>query len=250
MKRDEISYILVIVLLLCGLSAGNARADFSYYIPDIPGTSDYPGVEHFDWINRSYTYNTGGGGTFSVDVTMYAPDDWAAGTYSGYRAADDGWALGGGSPTVTSASTGTNFNNVYSYFYKVTNSNTAINTFTVPFDQATVLDYGYASDGGAPVFLMGPSGTDLNIAFSGLNGSGQTDSVSFYMTSQHWWGWQSLDANASPVTGSTTLSSLHNSPDGMIPAPNPEASTVALYLVGLAGMAGFTYLRQRRTQLS
>ncbi len=79
----------------------------------------------------------------------------------------------------------------------------------------------------------------------GLDGGGQTDSATFYMTSQYRWGWQPLEANSGSVTGTTTLSSLHDSPNGMIPAPNPEASTVALYLVGLMGMAGFTYLKQR-----
>jgi hypothetical protein len=265
MKTKTVLLVFLTALLLPLLSGGSANAGYSYYIPDIYGASSpYPETAHFDWINNTYTFNDGSNLSFSINFTFQAPDNWSDTPYSTYRPRDNGYSQpdGGGGyeydTKVNSQMTGgqNDWNDVYSYFYQVQNTGTEVlQTVFIPFDQAAVEDFGYIDDnaGGIDPDLMATAGSQLRIRYSdafGVGGLDQNDTSEWvYMTSQSWWGWQSLTANLGSVDGTTTLSSLHSSPNGQIPAPNPEAPVLALYVVGLMGMVGYAYMRKRQGEV-
>jgi len=278
MKTKTVSLIFLAFLLLPLFSAGSANAGYSYYIPDIDGsaTNPYPETEYFDWVSRVYYYETAGGtatydgtytatnNTFQIEVRMYAPDTWTTGTTS-TSPPDADYTTGTyqqqNDPEHVAAETWVNtslpdqnFDNVYSYFYQITNigdgigTATTIDSLSIPYNPADVKGYGFVndSDGDDPISMDASSNTELALTFSGI---AETNSSEwFFMTSESWWGWQDLTYNGSSASGSTEMASWtsHSSPSGGIPAPNPEAPVVALYIVGLMGTVGFTYMRKRQ----
>ncbi len=212
--------------------------------------TEYPGTEHFDWVNRSYTYNSGTDNQFTINVILNAPDNWTnegENDYTGYRKIDYGTYFG--FSTVWADGT-QSFDNVYSYFYQIDNTGSeSVTSISIPYDPASVSGYGYVNGIGQDLYPIDTNNNKLNVEFNpGYTGTLDPGEKSdwFFMTSENWWGWQPLTYNGdTSATGSTYLSSLHDSPDGMIPAPNPEASTVALYIVGLIGM-GTLYYRKKK----
>jgi len=252
MKLNKKILCAMFVLLVGLLSMGSS--DAAFYIPNIDGSANpYPPTEHLDWINRTYTYNSSTASEFAIQVRMWAPDNWnTPGNQNGidydtyqpddqsYTYANIQWGLG----------LNQNFDDVYSYFYKVTNASGSndLTQLSIPFDPATGVNYGYVDDDdGENPTSIGPLSSNLQI---GLALTGTETSEWFFMTSQYWWGWQQLSYNAgTDATGQTQINSIYYSPDGMIPAPNPEAPTVALYIVGLLVMGWLTRLKLRQREL-
>ncbi len=249
----RIILLMLFILLSVLFISGNAGAAY-YGVYDIRDDDDepdeYPGTEHFDWVNRSYTYTYGESETFSINVVLNAPDNWTTQEgidYTGYRVSDHDY----GTTTVWESSPG-DFDNVYSYFYQVENTGSSnITSIDIPYDPATVTGFGYFEESGFEnIGSMDISSNTFTVTFDGLGLGADETSSWFFMTSEYWWGWQPLTLNGeTSVSGSTYLSSIHNSPDGMVPAPNPEASTVALYIIGLIGMGTLYYRKKKMAEM-
>ena len=254
--KNKKTLIIILITAVLGLSSVQIVHAAYYGIYDIReveenvyGPETYPDLVHFDWVNRTYTYNSSGD-TFSITVNLYAPNNWDTPSsqdgidYDEYKKEDYTYGSTqweGGSET---------FDDVYSYFYQIENqSSTIISDITIPYDPATVVGYGSAADElTTDISNMTVANDQITATFDGGLSAGATSDW-FFMTSENWWGWQPLTYNGdTAATGSTYLSHLYNSPDGMIPAPNPEAPTVALYIIGLLGMGGFYYNRKRRIE--
>ncbi len=243
MKKLVLAAIFAVVFLMCSGTVYGAY----YGVYDIRDDTDepekYPLVEDFQWVDHTYTYQGTGGEVFTVEFTLYAPTGWTTdpngNSYGAY--VDDDYSN----------------SNVYSYYYKVTNTGSDLDSLTIPYSPADLGTTGVetGSTGSQPIVNNNTVDSTLNVYFDfpfipGYDGlqAGES-SMDFFMTSPNWWGWQSLSANGGLVTGTTTLSSLYDSPDGMIPAPNPEASTVALYIVGLIGMGTLYYRKKKMAEM-
>jgi len=57
-----------------------------------------------------------------------------------------------------------------------------------------------------------------------------TDTSTIYVASDYWWGW-----SAARFDG-TTEETSGGAYNGKLPAPNPEAPTVALFMLGIFGL--------------
>lgn len=251
------------ILFLAGafltiLAVQNASA--IYYIPDIGSDpSQRPATKHFDWLNYMPGYSlSASGDDITVKMRLYAPENWGP---SGTNETHSGYTVGEQTHLTISWDSGVNpadatFDNVYSYFYQVTNEATSageVTNFLFPFSPANVIGYGTASDSGVasevPINNIDVNSVRVKAEwddkFSPNPLTAGSTSEWFFITSEYWWGWQDtlIDGNAS--SGSTQFySSSHYSPNGQVPAPNPEAPVVALYLVGLGGVVAV--FRHRR----
>lgn len=247
MKKIKSLLYISMVFFICLMGTQSVKAAYFgvYDIRDIGDSvyapEDYPDTVHFDWVNRTYTYQ---GQTtdvyFSIEFNLYAPNSWDSEIYGDYQDATLGDA------------------NLYSYYYQVTytSSENQLKGVDIPYYPADLTSVGITGSGEPTQIYNYPDESLITVRFSNSGNYLEEDETSrlFYMTSGSWWGWQQLtyDANSGTdgnAAGSTVLSSLYSSPDGMIPAPNPEAPTVALYIVGLFGMGAVYYKRKRQAGL-
>ncbi len=262
----KVTKVLGIVAILFFFTiSGTAFANFSYYIDDVNnGWSPYPSVKEFDFITtgNGYGYDDpfvitdGADLTYSVDFTFYAPDNWTDNQgpsnfdYTGYRPADDGLVYGDNIVSSSTSSPGS-FDEVYTYFYTITNTGTTpLESFRLTFANADIQDYGYMT--AADATYEAPESVKVNPVYDYINvdflvddsqpgewylASGET--TTFFVTSQSWWGMGGVRTTG--MSGSVDFS------DGFeLPSPNPEASTVLLYSIGLMGIAGFARIRNRK----
>jgi len=238
-KRILVFAILVSVLLFApqaytapfwDIPTGTAGTD--YLVSDFAGSSADFSFWNINPITFQYTAGTD---TFNVEFKFSAPQNWG-GAYASYT------------PNSLLGLSSTSFNDVYGYFYKVTETaNTGLRTFEIGYDQLK-----------ASVLTGSVTGPDVNVGLQDLGGSvlatftggagtfgalkNQTSDW-FYMTSKNWWGWSDTLADSQFVSGSVGLNDYTMSPSGQIPAPNPEAPTIALYLMGLFGVGWFTRMK-------
>lgn len=260
-------------LALVFFTASPVTANF--YIPDIDGTpaNPYPDVWHFNWINANHYGYTGsfvfensgtpGGGPsdylkYTVDFTYYAPDNWnnangitdlngVSYETAGHIPSNGQWGKytytgDPGTTQVTSLDSGTNFNDVYSYFYTITvDPASEVKLFTFELDYQPIAsplsDFGYADT--PPVTLsMADASNQLQVLFGSVGnfGLGGGDGpLTIYQTSQYWYGFNNYSADSTGGASGTS---------GKLPSPNPEAPTVALFAMGLLGVLGFRYYRK------
>lgn len=245
------SCLAVIIFIFFFISNGYA----AYYIPDINSSaSPKPGTEHFYWINNANSGNglayTTASDSVNVVFNLYAPDNWDA-TYSGLRVKDQSfsgltWESGGGSGS---------FDDVYAYFYQVDNTQTnteRLKNFSVYFSPAAIEGYGYTGDGGTVALdTVETDGPTFVASWPHPELQDGAKSNWFFVTSKYWWGWQTLELDGSAASGSTLLDTGGSySPQGKIPAPNPEAPVVALYLVGLGGVVAVFRHRRRSSAVT
>lgn len=237
------AFALVLVLVATGANA---------YVPAL-GTY-HPSAADFNWVNNigTLTWKTGEG-TINIDVRVSAPDgddtNFFSGTYGSYYP-DPLYAVGGFTAaydTVTTNTSGTystgtqdptsttTFDSMYGYFYTITlvaGYTGSLSDFGFDIGPATITEIGYDTNAAyQPADSWAISNNVLAFGFPGLAGdqfvAGETAAV--YVASEYWWGW----SNAVFEGSTQTSGGAYN---GKLPAPNPEAPTVALFMLGIFGL--------------
>jgi hypothetical protein len=271
----EMMYWKNLTLLFVGLSiillaGGVVQAAFDFDIPEAYGLNGIlgggddtlPGAEHFQWINginsgNGFNYFTGTAQETNIKALFLAPDNWDAGSGDPY----EGQTVSTHSDLSSLGLSGSVFDDVYSYFYKVEqvgngSGGDSLGNVEIFYNaEPGIIDSSGESDEAGFVDVDLAEFTNRLLVSSNKDGIGNPlddGDVSewFYMTSENWWGWQPLRRDSDYATGSTFLYPGHSSPSGMIPAPNPEASVVVLYVVGLIGMAGYMQIRKRNIEIT
>jgi len=244
-KRIVVFAMLVSVLLFAPQAYTAPFWDIpstSYNVSDFAGsTADF---SFWDYNPITFSYTTTAGDAFDVEFKFTAPQNWdeANSAYTNFT------------PEKLFGLTSSSFNDVYGYFYRVTETaGTGLGSMRIDYDKskATVfsnnsiddLAYANVSTG---VFSGGYLGTFFDGSGPGATLLSETSDW-FYMTSKNWWGWDTMTADSVTtgfgLTGSVLLNDYVYSPSGQIPSPNPEAPTIALYLMGLFGVGWFTRMK-------
>lgn len=239
------AFALVLVLVGTGANA--------YVGLGVSDNSVLPSAADFNWINNDIGTLTWGSGIteINIDVRVSAPDGdityfgdtsydpYEPGTlYGSFTAQYDTvttqtngvFATASGTPT-----TGSTFNNMYGYFYTITlGASYAGNLSNFGFDMgpATITEIGY--DANVAYQTANSWAISGNVLTFGFPGAGDTfiagNTGTVYVASEYWWGW----SNAAFNSIEQTTDGYNNT--GQLPAPNPEAPTVALFMLGIFGL--------------
>ncbi len=241
------AFALGLVLVATGANA--------YVGLGVSDNSVLPSAADFNWVNNIGTLTwTTGEGTIDIVVRVSAPDGDSGNfgsddygsyypdpLYGSFRAYYDtvttetsgtfskGWGGGGRGYDPT---TGTTFDNVYGYFYTITLDYgwNSLSSFGFNMGPATITEIGYDRSEQGLVGWEISEGNTLLFNFPTGRGRFRADeTASVYVASEYWWGWSEAKFEGAGGTGG-----YNNT--GNLPAPNPEAPTVALFMLGIFGL--------------
>lgn len=218
-----------------------------------------PSAADFNWVNNdigTLTWTTGDG-TIDIAVKVSAPDGDATnfpsaiygsyypGTlYGSFTAQYDTvttetsgtFTDGTGDPTA-----GTTFDNMYGYFYTISlDSGYSGNLLYFGFNMgpATISEIGYdrSKESLDDWEISGGNTLLFNFPASGPGRFRANETATVYVASEYWWGWSNAIFEDGGNPAEQSSGGYNNT--GQLPAPNPEAPTVALFILGIFGVYG------------
>jgi len=175
----------------------------------------------------------GDSGNFgSDDYGSYYPDP----LYGSFTASYD--TVVGSSGSFSSShnpTTASTFDNMYGYFYTISldsGYSGNLRYFGFNMGPATITEIGYDSSKQRldDWEISGGNTLLFNFPARGRGRFRANDTATVYVASEYWWGW----SNAVFEGDEQTTGGYNNT--GQLPAPNPEAPTVALFMLGIFGL--------------